>query len=180
MRRNQVFVCAAVLLTSTTLLTGCSWFKKKPASPQGGQTGSGVNDIPGDGSGVGIGVSDRPPEGVNWDRTRFQAETVYFDFDSARVRPSELGKLETVAAGVKGGGSKLVIEGHADERGTSEYNRALAERRALACREELVRLGVAASSISTISYGEERPATAGHDEAAWSQNRRCDFGVVGQ
>jgi peptidoglycan-associated lipoprotein len=70
----------------------------------------------------------------------------------------------------------LRIEGHCDERGTEEYNRALGERRALAAREYLVlQKGLDASLVDTISYGEDRPADTGHNEAAWSKNRRDEF-----
>ena len=67
------------------------------------------------------------------------------------------------------------IEGHCDVRGTEEYNRSLGERRALALREELIRLGIEASRVDTISYGEDRPAVAGNDEAAYRKNRRAEF-----
>ena len=110
---------------------------------------------------------------------RSQFAPVLFGFDSARVQPDQLAKLAAVAEAVKGGG-QLICEGHADERGTSEYNRALGERRALACREELVNLGVPAANISTVSYGEERPADPAQTEAAWSRNRRCEFVIVNQ
>ena len=74
--------------------------------------------------------------------------------------------------------NKLLIEGHCDERGTEEYNRSLGERRALAVREYLVRLGIQASRIRTISYGFDRPVDNGHNEAAWSKNRRDEFIVL--
>ena len=67
----------------------------------------------------------------------------------------------------------VVLEGHADERGTREFNIALGERRATAAKNYLVSQGVAANRISTISYGKERPAVSGNDEGAWSQNRRA-------
>ena len=66
----------------------------------------------------------------------------------------------------------VVVEGHADERGTREYNLALGERRANAVREHLISLGVSADRIATISYGKERPAVLGSNAAAWAQNRR--------
>ena len=71
--------------------------------------------------------------------------------------------------------TKLLIEGNCDERGTEEYNRALGERRALAAREALAKLGVDPMRILTISYGKDKPADPGHDEAAWQKNRRDDF-----
>ena len=70
---------------------------------------------------------------------------------------------------------EVIIEGHCDERGTDEYNIALGERRANSTKRYLVVLGVNAAQLSTISFGEERPANTGHDEAAWAQNRRAEF-----
>jgi peptidoglycan-associated lipoprotein len=110
--------------------------------------------------------------------THGQFVPVYFDFDSGKFRPSEVAKLEAVAAALKGNSNKLVIEGHCDERGTAEYNRALGERRAQVAREKLVALGVGAGRITTISYGKDKPADPGHDETAWAKNRRCEFVVV--
>ena len=71
--------------------------------------------------------------------------------------------------------NKLLIEGHCDERGTEEYNRALGERRALAAREYLNSLGIKGERVRTVSYGEDRPSVDGHDESAWSKNRRAEF-----
>ena len=75
----------------------------------------------------------------------------------------------------KNNNAKIVIEGYCDERGTAEYNMALGERRAQETKQYLVNLGINASRIETISYGEEKPANEGHDEAAWAQNRRAQF-----
>ena len=107
------------------------------------------------------------------DRERFRAQTVYFEFDKSNIKPGEIGKLETVASEMRGmAGKALRIEGHCDERGTEEYNRALGERRALAVREQLVGLGLSPEMIETISFGEDQPADSGHNEAAWAKNRR--------
>jgi len=81
-------------------------------------------------------------------------------------------KLLKAAAGVR-----IVVEGHCDERGTNEYNLGLGERRANAVKNYLVSLGVSASRIKTISYGEEKPFAMGHNEAAWKQNRRAHFSL---
>jgi len=105
-----------------------------------------------------------------------QADTVYFDFDSSVIKPSEKSKISAVADYLKSNAANAVkVEGHCDERGTEEYNRALGDRRALAIREELVNLGTDANRVDTISYGKDRPAVQGHDEAAWSKNRRGQF-----
>ncbi len=165
----------AVVLMATTTLCGCKFFSKKPPT-----TGPGTGaETPLRPLGT-TAIGERPLTMGEMDRSRFAAQTVYFDYDSARLRPGEASKLETVAAYMKShSGVKLVVEGYCDERGTAEYNRALGERRALAAREELVHMGVDAGRISTISYGKENPADPGHDEAAWSRNRRCDFVVAG-
>ncbi|HEV2394266.1 MAG TPA: OmpA family protein [Verrucomicrobiae bacterium] len=106
----------------------------------------------------------------------FQADTVHFAFDSSVIRPEDSPKLAAVADYLKANPSAAAkIEGHCDERGTEEYNRALGERRALALREELVRLGIDPTRVDTISYGKDRPEDPGHNEAAWSKNRRGVF-----
>jgi len=101
---------------------------------------------------------------------------VYFDFDKSTIRADQKGRIQKNAQYLKGKRSaRVIIEGNTDERGTNEYNMALGERRAQSAMKYLVNLGVAASRISTISYGEEKPLNRGHDELAWSQNRRADF-----
>lgn len=101
---------------------------------------------------------------------------VYYDFDQSNVRPDQKGRIEQNAAYLKGNtGVKVTIEGNCDERGTSEYNMALGERRAISVKKYLMNLGVGGNRISTISYGEEKPLNYGHDELGWSQNRRADF-----
>lgn len=110
------------------------------------------------------------------DPNKFKSETVYFDLDSAVVKSSEKGKIETVAAHLKSNPSHAVrVEGNCDERGTEEYNRVLGEKRALNVREELIAAGIAPDRVDTISFGEDKPAVPGHDEAAWQKNRRDEF-----
>lgn len=114
--------------------------------------------------------------GKTEDTTTLAADTVYFDYDKAAVKTSELPKLTNVADYLKAHPqADLKVEGHCDERGTEEYNRALGERRALAVRERLVNLGVKSDRVTTVSFGEEKPADPGHDEAAFAKNRRGEF-----
>ncbi len=131
-------------------------------------------------TGNGIPTGVRPPlDQFNQDRGVLSTDTVYFDFDRAEVKASERVKVEEVATYLKGQANiSLLVEGHCDERGTEEYNRALGERRALAIREYLVNLGVSAERVFTISYGEDKPAVEGHTDAAWSKNRRGEFVVL--
>ena len=103
-------------------------------------------------------------------------EKVYFDFDKYEITQAYRASLERDAASIKDHpDAKVVVEGHCDERGTEEYNLALGERRAMAVKTFLTTMGVKEGQLYTISYGEERPAENGHDEKAWSQNRRVQF-----
>jgi|SRR5581483_7938814 peptidoglycan-associated lipoprotein len=118
-------------------------------------------------------------DGWKNDPDALKAQTVYFDFDKSAVKSSEQPKLDEVANYLRSNPNAAVrVEGNCDERGTEEYNRSLGERRALAAREVLVRLGVDPSRVDTVTYGEDKPAVPGHDESAWSKNRRDDFIVL--
>jgi len=98
---------------------------------------------------------------------------VYFDFDKFDLSPEARAQLDKQAAWLKQYPNITVtVEGNCDERGTREYNLALGERRATSAKNYLVALGVDPNRIQTISYGKERPAVLGSDEAAWAQNRR--------
>ena len=100
--------------------------------------------------------------------------TVNFDFDSAELTVSARSTLNRQSAFLSVNPDlTIVIEGHADERGTREYNLALGERRASAVRDYLVAKGINAARIRTVSYGKERPAVSGSDDAAWAKNRRA-------
>lgn len=115
-------------------------------------------------------------EGMIPDRDTFKSNIIYFDFDRSSIRTSERSKLDAIAKTLKSKPeAKIQIEGHCDERGTEEYNRALGERRALAAREYLIHSGINADRIFTISYGEDKPADPGHNEEAWAKNRRDEF-----
>ena len=103
---------------------------------------------------------------------------VYFGFDASQLAPAELAKIEAVAQHLKSKPNRVVIvEGNCDERGSNEYNLSLGELRAISIRDYLVTLGIDAQRIQTKSYGEEKPAVAGHDEGAWAKNRRGEFAV---
>ena len=107
-------------------------------------------------------------------------ETVYFDFDKSDLRQDARDVLsknaETILKSLAG--AKIRIEGNCDERGSAEYNLALGERRAKSAQSYLTTLGVKAANLSIISYGKEKPAVNGSDEAAWAKNRRDDFVIV--
>lgn len=111
--------------------------------------------------------------------TKFEAESIYFDFDKSFIRPEYRPSLETKAEFLKDNlNIHIRIEGNCDERGTNEYNLALGERRADSAKRFLVSLGCSPDRIETISYGEERPVALGHNEGSWGQNRRDDFVII--
>ena len=158
---------------------GSGQLQSPPPSDISGTFGDG-GVVSGDLDGLG-GVADRASlqellATGEQDRSTFAAQTVYVAFDSSVVRPADVSKVEAVAAHLRSNpGHAVIIEGHCDERGTEEYNRALGERRALSVRELMVRMGADAGRIHTISYGEDVPAVVGTTEAAYSQNRRGEF-----
>jgi peptidoglycan-associated lipoprotein len=104
---------------------------------------------------------------------------VFFELDSAELDAAAQGVLTANANVLKRYPTWMVtVEGHCDERGTPEYNLALGERRAIASRAYLVSLGISADRVKTVSYGKEFPFDPGHDEAAWSKNRRAHFVIT--
>lgn len=161
-------VSAAVLLaacasepeeTTATTSTGS-------AAHSGGEIGADTSALPAEDKGsqewLLVNVGDR----------------VLFDYDMSHLSSEALDTVEKVAVWMENHpGVTLVLEGHADERGTREYNLALGERRANAVRDHLEALGVDTRCLSVISYGYEQPAASGSNESAWSQNRRAVFVV---
>ncbi len=152
---------------SLALVSGCS--SKKPTDEGDmATTDAGMN--PTDLSGV-PGVGQKIPE----------LGPIYFAYDSFALTGEARRALDAHAAWLKANGSVNVqVEGHCDERGTTEYNLALGERRASTVRDYLTSQGVPGAQVSSISYGEERPAVQGADESAWSQNRRAEFVSAGR
>lgn len=105
-----------------------------------------------------------------------EVETVYFDFDTSVIRDDSREVLDLHVAYLRlNPAQNVVLEGHADERGTREYNNALGERRGNAVKNYFMVQGVSADRIEVISYGEEKPAVIGHNNAAWSKNRRVEI-----
>jgi peptidoglycan-associated lipoprotein len=101
---------------------------------------------------------------------------IYFDYNSSNVRADFRGTIESHAAYLAANpGVSITLEGHADERGSREYNLALGERRALTVRKQLVLLGASAGQVRAVSYGEERPVSENHDEDSYALNRRVEI-----
>ncbi|MFC1528400.1 peptidoglycan-associated lipoprotein Pal [Candidatus Latescibacterota bacterium] len=102
--------------------------------------------------------------------------TIYFDYDKSNIRSDQRSSLADNAAILsKYSTVRIRIEGHCDERGSDEYNLALGQRRADSARQYLTEYGISSSRITTLTYGESRPVSLGHNESSWAQNRRCEF-----
>lgn len=192
MKTMKLIYPLAFALALTLATTGCHNHKAVGVTALPGQRQGVVpndnnnpNTLPGDklnsdnnvNSNNGIPVANADTfDNMNEDRAALAAYTIHFAFDSAVIRSGEQANLQSVASALSAdANAKLLIEGNCDDRGTEEYNRSLGERRALAAREALAKLGVSPDRIRTISYGKDKPVDPGHDEAAWAKNRRDDF-----
>jgi len=164
MRLNLPVVVAAAFL-----LAACS-----TASDDGADSGSsGASAAPAPASTQQATAPQGPKPGTSLDLEINVGDRVFFDFDKSTLRANGRTTIERWAAWLKTyPANKIMVEGHADERGTREYNLALGERRANASREYLISLGVDPNRVKTISYGKERPAIPGSNENAYAQNRR--------
>jgi peptidoglycan-associated lipoprotein len=113
---------------------------------------------------------------------KLAARSIYFDYDSNAVKDEYRGLVQDHSRYMTAAqrDSRIRIEGNADERGSREYNLALAQRRAEAVKRVMTVLGVSDNRIETISYGEEKPKASGHDESSWAQNRRADIRYAGE
>ena len=169
---NTARSASVLAIAAMIAITGCA--KKKPAvlpPPPPPTTGS-SSDTGGSGMGnTGSGI-------VPGSRADFlqQAgtDTIHFDTNSSDVTGEATGILQAQARWLSAHAAvRVTVEGHCDERGTREYNLALGQRRANSAKNALVADGVSADRISVISYGKERPAAMGSDEASWAQNRRA-------
>jgi peptidoglycan-associated lipoprotein len=163
---SAVRICAVL-----ALLAGCTSADEEPSSlGDAGAAGGGAG-------GQGISSSElagQPMPGSQEDLEVSVGDRVLFDYDSSVLNPVATQTLDRQAAWLKQYPDVIVtVEGHADERGTREYNLALGDRRASAVKNDLVALQVSGDRILTLSYGEERPDDPGHDEGAWAENRRA-------
>ncbi len=174
-------------LVLTVAVAGCKTQHYGTTKLPDGSTASSGTTLP---QGSQVNPGEKPGESIpttpitnpdvrkDWPRDAkiFEADTVHFAYDSTVIKEEDKSKVAAVADYLKAHTeTALEIDGHADERGTEEYNRALGERRALALREELARLGVDATRIDTTSYGKDKPVDTGHTEAAHKKNRRGEF-----
>jgi peptidoglycan-associated lipoprotein len=165
MTRTPTFRLALTAGIAALALAGCA--KKAPASlppdpvagtdTTGGQTGAAT-----------------PGSQADFVARMAGQDTIYFDTDKSDIDAADQAALQTQAAWLRQYPAKrATIEGHADERGTREYNLALGERRANAAKNYLASIGIEPARISTVSYGKERPVALGSDEGSWARNRRA-------
>ncbi len=178
------WACMILLGTAVLPLQGCSWFRKGDSADDRGlvQMPAEYDQTQGSDDET-EGTAERPvdapreierPRGLRPAGERMLV--IYFDYDSADLRPDQLARLDTnLRYLLDEPETKVLIEGHCDERGTTEYNFALGERRARAVADYFTRNGVESSRIQVLSKGEEEPTMDGHDESAWSRNRRSEF-----
>ena len=162
-------VLTTVLIASLGFMAACKTKPEPtpPPPPQQTSDTSGVGD-------AGATVDDTATGGPTGEL--LSKRVVYFDFDRADIRADSQAVVSAHAAFLaKNPSQKVRLEGHADERGSREYNIGLGERRGQAVRRALLLQGVAEAQLSTVSYGEERPAVAGSDEQAYALNRRVEI-----
>jgi peptidoglycan-associated lipoprotein len=180
----QKKILVLIAIAGVVLASGCASHKPKPqptstatsdTSPTTDQSqASGAGNSSAYGSNMGQDTDSAGPSGE-----QLRNRTIYFDFDSSEIK-SEYNDLITAHAHylAQNPTKRVRVEGNTDERGSREYNIGLGERRAQAVRRALMLQGVTEAQITTVSYGEERPAVTGHAEEAWSRNRRANIVYV--
>ncbi|MEM9398941.1 MAG: OmpA family protein [Verrucomicrobiota bacterium] len=178
--RFRFFTLLAILVACAVTITSCGSKKYVEGDPYGSNNEGAIA------SGGFEEIYDNPlpsrAQSANPATVDYQTlsnYTVLFDFDSFIIKSDQRGKLEKVAEYLNNNSSaKVMIAGHTDSRGTTQYNLGLGERRSLATRDYLIGLGVDSSRLATISYGEERPADPAENEKAWGSNRRAAIGLA--
>ena len=172
----MIRISLLLMIAVTLLSTGCAGKKTVALSAPAVEAEATTGTTASAGSDAALDQLTAAPRTTLTTADGVQLEAVYFDYNSFTLSPAARQSLERNAAWLQANlDTKVTIEGHCDERGSDEYNLALGERRAVAVKRYLATLGVNAERLATISYGEERPAVAGHDERAWAQNRRAEL-----
>ena len=166
-------IAIAAIVAGTLALGAC---KKEPPASLPPEPTPTVTGTPGD---IGMGGVAQPGSQEHFVQGVNGQNVIYFDTDRFNIDSADSAALQTQAQYLSQYPQvNITIEGHADERGTREYNLALGERRANAAKNYLTSIGVAATRISVVSYGKERPVALGSDEQSWAQNRRAVSVVI--
>jgi peptidoglycan-associated lipoprotein len=177
------FIMAAVVVAA---LAGCSSTGTQTAAPveerpadagaAAGATTSGASGAPVTGSAARAMPAHKDPANI-----LSQKRSIYFDFDEFVIKDEYKATVEAHAKYLQGNRTlKVTLQGNSDERGTREYNIALAQKRADAVKKLMQLLGASEIQIETVSFGKEKPRREGHDEASWAENRRVDIVYVGE
>ena len=165
-----------IVFASTAMLTACEGtFGTKEEAAEGTEMTASTSSTSSTttGIGAGTGFQGHPLDDPS---SLLSRRTVYFDFDRSDIRDADRATIEAHAQYLgRNSTAAITLEGHADERGSREYNIALGERRANAVRQLMTLIGAAGQQIRTVSYGEERPVAEGHNEESWQLNRRVEI-----
>jgi len=195
MKRHQIIKSWMMAILVAAFISACATTQEEIPTDDGatdqsttdgsatdGGTDSGADATGLDGSDTGDGgvIVDSAPltvaEMLEQSEGALANRTIYFEFDSAKLTSESIEILESHGDFIAGNGEVSVrLEGHADERGSREYNIALGDRRAQSVRRVLLFQGASSDQVETVSYGEEQPAVSGHDEESWSKNRRVEL-----
>jgi peptidoglycan-associated lipoprotein len=175
-----MFMRFIVVMSLTGLLFGCSSDKVKEDEPVAVEdlTSQRTNTTD-ESSAQAYGTDGSSTSGFSQlddPQSPLSVRIIYFEYDSSEIKPEYRSAIEAHSAYLnQNADTTVTLEGHADERGSREYNLALGERRAQSVKQQMMLLGVSSSQIRLVSYGEERPEVDGHDEASWQQNRRVEI-----
>jgi peptidoglycan-associated lipoprotein len=165
-----------IVFASAAVLSACEGtFGTKEEAAEGTEMTASTTGTSGTttGIGAGTGFQGHPLDDPS---SLLSRRTVYFDFDRSDIKDADRATIEAHARYLgRNGAAAITLEGHADERGSREYNIALGERRANAVRQLMTLIGAAGQQIRTVSYGEERPVAESHNEDSWQLNRRVEI-----
>ncbi len=170
-----------LVLSLVGLLVGCAKDEIKEEEPVVVEdlSSSAVDSDAEDSSAQAYGADDSSTSGFNQlddPQSALSVRIIYFEYNSSEIQSEYRSTIEAHSAYLsQNPGTTITLEGHADERGSREYNLALGERRAQSIKQQMMLLGASSSQIRLVSYGEERPAIDGHDEGSWQQNRRVEI-----
>ncbi len=175
-----MFMRFLFVISLSGLLFGCSSDKVKEEQPVAVEDlSSQRTGASNDSNAQAYGTDDSSTSGFSQlddPQSPLSVRIIYFEYDSSEIKPEYRVAIEAHSAYLsQNAGTTITLEGHADERGSREYNLALGERRAQSVKQQMMLLGVSSSQIRLVSYGEERPAVDGHDESSWEQNRRVEI-----
>ena len=166
----------ALLIAGAALLAGCPKKHNVIEPPKAGSQVSGSTQGEDASTSSRALNGDASAQGGSADAGPFSRKVIYFDFDKSEIKPEFAAVVAAHARNLSSHPNlRMKLEGNTDERGTREYNIGLGERRAQAVRRALMLQGVAESQLTTVSFGAERPAAEGDNEAAWAQNRRVEL-----